>query len=68
MRGVVIDLNSDAADPVFQNEVSVSVVLVDVIKGILGIQIPGLLRPKGIGEQPDKQILAVAAGIRCILH
>lgn len=32
------------------------------------LQKPSLLRPKGIGEQPDKQILAVAAGIRCVLY
>ena len=50
MRSLVIDLNGYSPGAIFQNEVSVAAVLIDVIEVILRIEVSGLLCTEGFAE------------------
>ena len=63
VSGVIVDLDGDPSSAIHQSKVGIAIILVDVVKRILGIQKPRLLRPKGLGEQPEEQILPKAPGI-----
>ena len=54
MRSLVIDLNGHLVPAVFDQEVGKPAVLIDVGKGILGVEIAGFLCAKDVREQFDE--------------
>ena len=60
--GLVVDLDGHLPPAVFDQEVGKPAVLVDVGKGVLGVEIAGLFGAEGVGEQFDEQVLGTAAG------
>ena len=66
MRYLVINFDGNARCAVFKNKIRKACVLVNVIEGILRIQISRFFCAERIGEQLDKQILCGTARCRSV--
>ena len=62
MESLIVNLNDYPAALVLQQEVGAAAVLVDIIEVVLGVEVSGFLRPKGLAEQADEEVLRHAAG------
>ena len=67
MGSLIVNLDGHLAAAVFQQEICIAAVLVDVEEGILGVEIPCLLSAEGFAEQIDEKVLGSAAG-ECVIY
>ena len=62
VTGVVVDLDGYTPPAILQQKIREPAVLVDVIEGVLRIQIPRLLRAEHVLEQGDEQVFGGRTG------
>lgn len=66
MRSLVIYFNCHTPRTIFQHKISITAILINIIKMVLRIEISGLLCTESLAEQLYKQIFRNTTGSRMI--